>query len=348
MANILILGAGMMGSAMSVPAIDNPGGNSVRIMGTPLDGDIIRHALATGAHLTMNRPLPEGVRFEEFGIGAMERGLDWADILICGVSSFGVDWFGETVAPRVPERLPVLSVTKGLADNGDGTLTPFPRLWEKAAGSRVSFNAIGGPCTSYELADRRHSSVVFCGGDVDVLRRLKAALTTDYYHISLSTDVDGVERAAALKNAFALAVTLAVGMTEAEDGDGCAQAFNPQAALFGQSVREMSLALELAGADQSNLPYGAGDLYVTIYGGRTRKLGALLGRGLPFDQAMARLDGVTLESVVIARRVASAIRVLADKGQARMESFPLLAHVDALLSGAPGLGIPWRALEIEP
>ncbi|MDR1262475.1 MAG: glycerol-3-phosphate dehydrogenase [Oscillospiraceae bacterium] len=345
MANILILGAGMMGSAMSVPARDN--GNAVRIMGTPLDDLIIAHARETGRHLMMKRALPDGIRFETFGADALGDALDWAEMLICGVSSFGVDWFGESIVPRVPERLPVLSVTKGLIDNGDGTLTPFPRLWARHTDKRVSINAIGGPCTSYELAERRHSSVVFCGDDVDVLRRLKDALETDYYHISLSTDVEGVECAVALKNAFALAVTLAVGMTETTDGEGCDQAYNPQAALFAQCVREMSRVLALVNADQANLVYGAGDLYVTIYGGRTRMLGTLLGRGLSFDQAMKRLDGVTLESVVIARRVANAIRLSAERGEARLESFPLLMHVDALLSGTTGLEIPWKAIETE-
>ncbi|GHU65706.1 NAD-dependent glycerol-3-phosphate dehydrogenase [Clostridia bacterium] len=346
MSNILVLGAGMMGSAMSLPARDN--GNNVRIMGTPLDDAIINHARETGRHLTMKRPLPDGIQFDTFALDRLDDSLTWADILICGVSSFGVDWFGETVVPRVPETLPVLSVTKGLLDNGDGTLTPFPRLWAGRTDKNVSFNAIGGPCTSYELADRRHSCVVFCGKDVSVLRKLKAALETEYYHISLSTDVEGVECAVALKNAFALAVTLAVGMTELTDGEGCVLAYNPQAALFGQCVREMSRILELIGADQSNLVYGAGDLYVTIYGGRTRRLGTLLGRGLSFDEAMKQLDGVTLESVVIARRVANAIRLLAEKGVTSLELFPLLTHVDALLSGQTGLEIPWKALETEP
>ena len=38
-----------------------------------------------------------------------------------------------------------------------------------------------------------------------------------------------------------------------------------------------------------NIIHGAGDLYVTVFGGRTRKIGTLLGRGLTFDQAMEEL-----------------------------------------------------------
>jgi glycerol-3-phosphate dehydrogenase (NAD(P)+) len=345
MANIVIIGAGMMGSAMSLPARDN--NHSVIIMGTPLDDALIEHARRTGSHLTMKRELPYGIEYSVFDSDKLTKVFGGADLLICGVSSFGVDWFAETVVPIIPDRLPVIAVTKGLIHNGDGTLTPFPRRWREASRNRVSFNAIGGPCTSYELADRRHSGVVFCGDDPTTLSWIKSLLETDYYHISTSTDVDGVECAVSLKNAFALGVTLAVGLTETTDGIGCGLAYNPQAALFGQCVREMSRVLDLIGADHANLVYGLGDLYVTIYGGRTRKLGTLLGRGMTFSEAMKQLDGVTLESVVIARRIAEAVRVLAGKGRTSLELFPLLIYIDKLLNDTAPAPIPWRQFETD-
>ena len=47
--------------------------------------------------------------------------------------------------------------------------------------------------------------------------------------------------------------------------------FNSQAAVFGQSVKEMSKLLDFQGAGTlENLSVGLGDLYVTVYGGRTR------------------------------------------------------------------------------
>ena len=243
MTTIVIVGAGMMGSALSIPARDN--GHAVRIVGTHLDRDIIEHARRTGEHLTLKRRLPEGIVYEH--IEALDAALAGADLLLCGVSSFGVDWFGEHVLPRVPQGLPILAVTKGLLDLPDGTLRAFPQVWAERAGRPLSLNAIGGPCTSYELADRRQSSVTFCGGNPDILRQLRDMLSTPYYHISLSTDVMGVECAVALKNAYALAVTLAVGLIEREEGEGCTLAYNPQAALFGQSVREMGRILALTG-----------------------------------------------------------------------------------------------------
>ena len=72
-----------------------------------------------------------------------------------------------------------------------------------------------------------------------------------------------------------LAVSLAIGMSYKREGREF-EHYNSQAALFGQAIREMTGLLSLFGGDASNLMLGAGDLYVTIFGGRTRKLGTLL------------------------------------------------------------------------
>ena len=341
MSVITIVGAGMMGSAMSIPARDN--GHTVRIVGTPLDTEIISHARQFHQHLTMKRPLPESVAYFQFE--DLDVALDSADVVIGGVSSFGVDWFIEHVIPRVPEGMPVLSVTKGLMDREDGTLISFPEYYRRQSGRQLSFCAIGGPCTSYELADRRHSAVAFCSNDPAVLLRLKQMLETDYYHISLSTDVTGVECAVAMKNAYALGVTLAVGMVEKEDGIGCTPAYNPQAALFGQSVREMGALLSYIGGGAENIVYGAGDLYVTVFGGRTRMLGTLLGRGMKFSEAMRELSGVTLESVAITRRLLRAVNRAVELGKLEKAQFPLLMHIGDLLAETPTNGIPFAAFE---
>ena len=344
MKTIVIVGAGMMGSAMSYPATDN--GNKVRIVGTPLDREIIDHARATGEHKTLKRMLPKGIEF--YQIEELNQALAGADLLIGGVSSFGVDWFCENILPIIPETLPVLSITKGMMDTEEGELIPYPHLYEQRLGGRkLSLNAVGGPCTSYELADHDPTEVCFCGNDIEQLRAFKAMFETDYYHISLSTDVVGVECAVAMKNAYALAVSLAIGLSERIEGVGGKEHYNSQAALFGQSVREMRRLLKLTGSLDDNIILGAGDLYVTVFGGRTRKIGTLLGRGLSFEEAMAELSGVTLESIVIATRTARAVRALIKKGVVAESDFPLLMHVDDLINNGAEVNIPWSAFETE-
>ena len=149
-----------------------------------------------------------------------------------------------------------------------------------------------------------------------MLRWVRGLFETDYYHVSLSTDIRGVECAVAMKNAYALGVSLAIGMSYAREGRE-KEHYNSQAALFGQAVREMTRLLKVCGGDESNLALGVGDLYVTVFGGRTRRIGILLGEGMDFDSAMKELSGVTLESIVISARTAKAIRERIADGRAK-------------------------------
>lgn len=343
MAVIAIVGSGMMGSALAFPAREN--GNDVRLVGSPLDGEIIDTCRKTNRHPKFTKDFPSGVKY--YKIEELKEALDGADFIIGGVSSFGVEWFGRELLPQIPEDIPVLSVTKGLMDTEDGKLLCYPELWEKMLaekGLKRTLCAIGGPCTSYELVAHDQTEVAFCGKDMKVLEMMKKAMGTDYYHISLSADVIGIESAVALKNGYALGIALTIGLNQRKFGKDSELHFNSQAAVFGQSVKEMSMLLDYQGAGSlDNLCVGAGDLYVTVYGGRTRLIGILLGRGMDIDEARAELNGVTLESLVVAVRVAKAIKTAAKLGKIRLEDFPLLTHIDEIISEKKEVNIPWDA-----
>ena len=173
-------------------------------------------------------------------------------------------------------------------------------------------------------------------------------MATDYYHISLSTDIVGVESAVALKNGYALGIALTIGLNQKEFGLDSELHFNSQAAVFGQAVREMNKLLNIqSAATLDNMVIGYGDLYVTVYGGRTRLVGILLGRGLTIKEAKEELNGVTLESLVVAERVARAIRRQAELGKTNLADFPLLMHIDDILTKSAPVNIPWDAFTFE-
>jgi len=342
MAIVTIIGAGMMGSALAFPAREN--GHEVRLVGTHLDREIIDTSIKTQRHPKFNKDFPDGIKY--YQIEDVDDAISGSDMIIGGVSSFGVEWFGDTILPRIPSHIPILSVTKGLMDTEDGRLLTYPELWEaklKKIGKSLSINAIGGPCTSYELVAHDQTEVAFCGHDMKTLEFLKSVMATDYYHISLSTDVVGIESAVALKNGYALGITLTIGLNQKEFGIDSPLHFNSQAAVFGQGVKEMYKLLGYQNAQTlENITVGAGDLYVTVYGGRTRLVGILLGRGLNIDEAKAELNGVTLESLVVAEHVARAIKKAAELGNAKLEDFPLLMHVDEIITQRKPVSIPWE------
>lgn len=342
MAIITIVGSGMMGSALAFPAREN--GHEVHLVGTHLDREIIDTCKKTNRHPKFVKDFPQGIHFHQ--IEEVEQALRAADLVIGGVSSFGVEWFGDYVLPRIPENTLVLTVTKGLMDTEEGKLLPYPYLWEeklRKLGRHLSMNAVGGPCTSYELVAHDQTEVAFCGRNIDELAKIRGWMQTDYYHISLSTDVMGIESAVALKNGYALGIALTIGLNQKAFGLDSELHFNSQAAVFGQSVREMQKLLTLQGAGTlDNLCVGVGDLYVTVYGGRTRQIGILLGRGLDIDEAKAALNGVTLESLTVADRVARAIRVRAERGDVDLAEYPLLMHIDEILRDHAAVHIPWE------
>ncbi|HEY9077755.1 MAG TPA: hypothetical protein VIO61_14570 [Anaerolineaceae bacterium] len=343
MSVVTIVGAGMMGTALCYPLADNQ--HTIRLVGTPLDEEIITSIRSKQVHPILQRRVPDGIKAYSFT--ELPQALAGTHFVINGVSSFGIPWFASTVGPLLKPEVPVLSVTKGLEDQPNGDLLIFPtainnRLPPQLK-DKISLNAIGGPCTAHELAARRQTCVVYTGKDLRVLEQFKALLGTPYYHIWLSLDMLGVEFSAALKNAYALAVGIAVGMMEKAGPDGLALAYNPQAALFAQGTYEIRRWLELAGAGVENASWlpGAGDLYVTIYGGRTVRLGKLLGQGVAFVEAMRILSGVTLESVEIITRIGRALSKLEARRIIQPDDFPLIRHLNRVINYGEKVNIPW-------
>lgn len=341
MKTVAIIGAGMMGSALAFPIREN--GHEVRLVGTPLDRDIIEACRKNGQHLKFDRPFPAGVLYYQFE--GWKEAVEGADFVICGVSSFGVDWFLENVLVELNPSIPVLSVTKGLINLEDGTLISYPDYWQRELAKRGihrTVNAIGGPCTSYELVYHDQTEVAFCGEVSQQIRMMKETMQTSYYHISLTNDVVGLESAVALKNGYALAIAMTIGLVNRHFGADAGLHFNSQAAAFYQGVKEMRLLLEMQGASRDCENIGIGDLYVTVYGGRTRKVGILLGEGKTYREAMEILSGVTLESLVVSRRVYSAIARKAEFGKANLADFPMLCHAAAVLDEGKDAELPWE------
>lgn len=344
MSIVTLIGSGQMASALSFPLFEN--GHEVRLVGSPLDDSIINRLREDGYHTNLKRKLHEGVKY--YKINDVEEAMKGADLVVCGVSSFGVDWFAENILPIIPEEIPLISITKGMLDQEDGSLLTYPEFWEQklSSESKLKIYAIGGPCTARDLADHDQSFVGFCGRDMEKLRWIRSLFETDYYFISLTEDVIGLECAVALKNGYALGTALAVGMADKLAGDGVSHN-NSQSALFQQSVKEMLALLRIVGGGVDNIMFAAGDLNVTVAAGRSRTVGLLLGKGYTIEEATEKLAGETLEAVVIATRTARAVKALGKRGKLDLKDFPLLMHVDELLNEGAKLNIPWKDFQRE-
>jgi glycerol-3-phosphate dehydrogenase (NAD(P)+) len=348
MANVTILGAGLMGSAMAWPLSDN--GHQVRLVGTHLDTETIASCLSKRFHPRLKRQLPKNV--QPYYVEQLPEALKDVDAIVSGVSSPGVHWIGRTLAPHLKPGMKIIAITKGLEANADGDLRILPDVLADelpaALRGKVSLAAVGGPCIAGELAGRRQTCVYFASRDASVLPFFRQLFKTSYYHMFLSTDIIGVEVCVALKNAFTLAVGLGEGMLDRLGGIDEAEArnYNPAAALFGASAKEMARLVSLLGGNPAmvtSLP-GVGDQYVTCMGGRTVRLGRLLGKGLTYEQARAEMAGETLESAFVIAQIAKALPKLEARGLLGRDELPLTRCLCRTIANGATADIDFGAL----
>jgi len=344
MAIITIVGAGNMGTGISWPVADN--GHEVRLVGTHLDKHIIDSIKQNRIHPKLQREVPASIK--AYYHTEIPQAIEGADLVISGVSSFGVEWFAEQAGPYLKPGVPVLAITKGLyaKENGDLQILPdqLNDLLPDHLRGKISLNAVAGPCIAQELSARRQTCVYFCGRDEKILQHLRSLFATPYYHILVSTDFIGAEVGVAMKNAYSICINFPIGVYEQEGPDGIAHMFNPQAALFAQSMREMCKLVDLLGGKRDSLIElsGSGDLYVTVFGGRNAKLGKLLGQENSYSEAREKLAGETLEGVEIMTRVCKALPKLEARGLVKQADFPLLTHLyDVVYQGAQ-VKVPWE------
>ena len=335
MAIITVVGAGVMGTALTYPAADN--GNTIRLVGTHLDRENIASCQASRVHPTLNRKIPEGVipyYHEQLG-----EAMAGADIIVLGVNSSGVAWAAENLAPHLEPGQIILMVTKGLASLDDRSISILPD-WLRAnlpasIRDKVHYAAIGGPSIAGELAAMRHTSVVFVSRNAQILPTLRQCFLTDYYHIFTSTDMIGVEVCVALKNPYAFAVGLANGLVERyPDEEANAMFHNYAAAIFAQGLAETAYLVQHMGGQLESvfsLP-GAGDLYVTTQGGRNSRFGRLIGLGMSYSDAVEEMPNTTVEGVDAIVAVGGTLQTMIDNGDLKADALPLFMRLYTILT----------------
>jgi glycerol-3-phosphate dehydrogenase (NAD(P)+) len=346
MSTIVILGSGVMGSALAMPLADN--GHDVRLVGTHLDREIIDAIRSTGVHPGLGREMPASVL--PYQLEELETAFADAEIVLSGVNSVGVRWAGERLAPLLRRDQLVIAIAKGVDADEQGNLRILPEVLAEPVApdlrEQVGWAAIVGPSIAGEVAARRDSCVVFCGEDQAALDRLAAAFRTDWHHVWTTTDFVGAEICAAAKNCYALGIGFATGELarrgEAESAD---RAHNYEAALFAQAAAELREWTALLGARPETplwLP-GVGDLYVTSTGGRNVRVGQLIGTGLGFTEAAARLGNPTLEGAAAIKVFGAALVKLTERGLVAETAFPLMRHMYEVIGLERPLNMPWSS-----
>ena len=76
-------------------------------------------------------------------------------------------------------------------------------------------------------------------------------------------------------------------------------------------------------------------------GGRNVKCGRLVGSGLTFSQARAKMPGVTLEGAAAIAVIGRALVRLTERGIVPADRFPLLRHLYEVVGLDQPVNVPW-------
>jgi len=313
MANILIIGAGSMGTAFSFPCSDN--NHSISIIGTHLENDLIDQINSKNKHPTLNCDIPINVKllkFDKFGEEINKK----VDLIVVAVISKGIEWVSRELSKTLQSNIPILILTKGLAitnNNYEVLAHKMERLLKKNGIKKTNISAAGGPCLAKGLANKVHTSVVFANKNIKIAKQISQLVSTDYYHVYTSDDVIGVETCAAIKNIFSMAIGASQGLCHSTTSKETRKKnyLNTAAALIQESIYEMIIFTEkLKGKKETVMGLaGIGDLYASADGGRNSKMGEYLGQGMSFKEAKTtKMPNDTVEGADLALEIGSKVK----------------------------------------
>ena len=306
MNRILVIGGGAMGSAFTVPCLENK--NSV-IITEPYSKRFIRNLSSKKKfHSALKVKLPKKLKFKKFSKDLLKEKFD---LIVIALSLTGIDFIGKQLK-NLNIKSPILVLTKGLKyeKKKKKILTISEQLKKNYNVSNIS--VLKGPCLAKELVRKDQTSVVIANKSIKIAKSIGKLISTKYYLTEYSKDVAGIEVCSAIKNIYAMVI-------------GAGQSLNSSSNLFQKSILEMKYLIKyFKGRDDtiSGLA-GVGDLYVSAAGGRNSKMGSYLGKGLTFKSAKKRfMPNDTVEGEQLAREIAPFIFQKINK-----KKIPLMIHL---------------------
>ncbi len=288
MKKILVIGGGAMGSAFTIPCLENK--NKVTIT-EPYSKNFIKELSSKNKfHSSLQINLPKSLKFRKFSMDLMREKFD---LIVIALSLSGIDFIGKQLK-KLKLKTPILVLTKGLKyeKKNNKILTISEQLKNNYNGANIS--VLKGPCLAKELARKKQTSVIIASKNIKISKWIGKMISTKYYIIEFSKDIRGVEVCSAIKNIYAMII-------------GAGQSLNTSSSLFHKSIIEMKyLTKYFKGKELTTLGLaGVGDLYVSSAGGRNSKMGSYLGRGYTFKNAKKNfMPNDTVEGEQLVREIA--------------------------------------------
>ena len=320
MKKILILGAGAMGSAFTIPCIDN---NHKVVLSEPYNSSLVKKISSNkNLHPALKVKLPKKLIIKKYSSELLQK--KW-DLVVIAVSSIGIEFVGEKLK-EMKKNNPILILTKGLyyQKSRKKILTISEQLNKII--KRGNISVLKGPCLAAELANRIKTSAVIASKNIKTAKSIGKLISTNYYKFDYSKDVKGVEICSAIKNLYSMII-------------GSGEGLNTSSVLFRNSISEMVyLTKFFKGKEETVFGLaGLGDLYVSVTGGRNSKMGKYLGKGFTYKSAKKKfMPKDTIEGAQLAFNIAPyMLKKINNK------KIPLMASLLKAISKNKKLTINW-------
>lgn len=180
----------------------------------------------------------------------------------------------------------IISAVKGIVPDENVIVTDY--FVSRFGCDYSNLLVIGGPCHAEEVALSRLSYLTIGCHEMYKSREFAALLAGKKLKTIVSSDVEGIEYAAVLKNVYAIAAGIVSGM---KAGD------NFMAMCVCNAIREMGRFVDaIAPMEQRDICRSAylGDLLVTAYSrfSRNHNFGSMIGKGYSVKAAMMEMEMV--------------------------------------------------------
>ena len=268
-----IVGAGSWGTSLAVALHDS--GIEVELgTRTAEDADAIR-AAGQNERFLPGVPVPGAVHVTR----TADLDLQRADLVCLAVPARDLPSVVGQIADRLGPRTAILVLSKGLVPSGE-LATRY--VADRAGGRPVA--CLGGPAHAGDMLVNGAAFVVG-SADRDLAAQLRRMLTDAGFEAEVTRDVVGVDLAGVAKNAAVLAASTASVLGPNAAGAAAGRVF-AEVAAYGRTLGVLP--------DTFTGLAGAGDLIASIAesGGRNRRAGELLARGVPAAEVTPQLGHV--------------------------------------------------------
>ena len=287
MKSILIIGAGAMGAAFSVPCIDN---KHKVTLSEPYDFKLIKKINSNKKfHPYLKIKLNKKLIVKNFSRQLLDK--KW-DLIVVAVSSIGIDLVRDCLK-NLRYNTKILVLTKGLKyDKVSNKITTMSEQLNKGT-KKFDLSVLKGPCLAKELAKKIKSSTIIANKNIKKAKSIGSLISTKYYKIEYSNDVKGVEVCSAIKNIYSMLI-------------GSVEGSNTSSLIFTKSINEMMYLTNFFKGKKETVYglAGVGDLYVSAVGGRNSKMGEYLGKGYTFKIAKKKfMPNDTVEGAELAKEI---------------------------------------------